>query len=352
MIERYPLNPIIRKTDVKPSRPDFEVMAVFNAGATSCQGRSMLLLRVAERPIPQKGYVATAVLDLQHPGTYRVLRIRQDDPDLEQSDPRVFSYRGQIYLTSISHLRRAVSDDGRRFEIAPLPTIVPEYPWEEYGIEDPRIIFMEGDYYITYSAISSLGVSTAIARTRDFQMFEKLGIIFAPDNKDIALFPEKIGGRYWCFHRPSQKHLGSPSMWLASSDNLLDWGHHHFLIGPRPGMWDAERVGCGAQPIRTAAGWLQIYHGADHRTRYCSGALLLDLEKPWRVLARSCAPLLEPQASYEISGFMPNVIFHNGLIERPGGKADLYYGAADESTCVATIDIAETLAWLQENSKK
>ena len=344
MIQRFANNPIVSQKDVKSSRPDFEVMCSFNAGATTFNGKTVLLVRVAERPKPEPGYAVTAVLDPDKPGEFKVLRFRRDDPDLDLFDPRVFSYKGVLYLTSISHLRMATSADGRTFKVADKPTLLPSEPHECYGIEDPRITFIDGYYYINYSAISAqMGVITCLARTRDFVSFEKLGIMFAPDNKDIAIFPEKIDGRYWCFHRPSVKQLGSVSMWLASSENLLDWGHHHFLIGPRKGMWDSERVGCGAQPIRTPEGWLQMYHASDERIRYCAGALLLDLKQPWKVLARSKDPILFAEAPYETHGLMPNVIFHNGLVDRGNGQIDLYYGAADELTCGATMDLQAVL---------
>lgn len=347
LIERSPRNPLIRPRDVKPSRSDFEVMCAFNPGATLMNGKTILLVRVAERPIPEAGYVSTAILDPERPGALKLMRIRRGDPELSEDDPRAFTWRGQVWLTSISHLRMAVSDDGHNFRVADTPTMAPEHPWEEFGIEDPRIIRLDDWYWITYSAISRQGVSTAIARTRDFTRFEKLGIIFCPDNKDIAIFPERIGGRWWCFHRPAVKQLGTPSIWLASSPDLIDWGRHSHLIGPRPGRWDCERVGCGAQPIRTPEGWLEIYHASDEKICYRSGALLLDIEDPTRIIARSDEPIFSPEAPYETAGFMANVIFNNGLVERGGGKVDLYYGTADEMTAMATMDVSGVLATLK-----
>lgn len=343
MITRFPENPLITPNDVKPSSDDLEVMCAFNAGATILDGKTVLLLRVAERPVQEDGYVATAVIDRDHPGRYKILRIRLDDPDLVFDDPRVFTWQGCVYLTSISHLRMAVSADGHQFDVAGAPTLMPEGPFEEFGIEDPRIVHLDGAYYVNYSAISPRGVATSLARTQDFRTFERLGIIFAPDNKDIAIFPEKIGGRYWCFHRPSMKHIGQPSVWMASSPDLLDWGRHRHVLGVRPGKWDSERVGCGAYPVKTSEGWLEIYHGANEDTRYCSGAVLLDLDEPWRVIARSDEPLLEPEVEYETRGMMPNVVFSNGLVERGGGEVDLYYGATDETTCGATMDVQAVL---------
>ncbi len=345
MIERFANNPVITPQMVVPSRPDFEVMCAFNAGATTYNGKVILLVRVAERPVPREGYVATATMNAESK-TIEPLYIKLDDPELNMDDPRLFIYKGTLYLTSISHIRMAESVDGRNFTVATQPTMLPENKYETYGIEDPRVTFIDGWYYINYSAISLLGVMTSLARTKDFVNIERLGIIFAPDNKDIAIFPEKINGRYYAFHRPSMKQLGMPSMWLASSDNLLDWGHHQHIMGPRPGMWDSERIGCGAAPIRTPQGWLELYHASDENTRYCTGAVLLDLNEPWKVIARSEQPFLFPEAEYETTGFLPNVIFHSGLVDNGDGTLYLYYGSSDEIECGAKVSIADIMATL------
>ena len=210
-VERFTENPLICPEAVRPSRPDLEVTRVFNCGATLYKGRTVLLMRVAERPIPEKGYMSTAYLDPRQPGGYATLRVRLDDPDLDLADPRgVFFYKGVPYLYVVSHLRLATSDDGRRFTVEDRPAMLPEFDYEVYGVEDPRIVFLNGWYYINYSAIAPTGVTTALARTADFKTYEKLGIIFAPDNKDIGIFPEKVGGSYVCFHRPSMKQIGAP----------------------------------------------------------------------------------------------------------------------------------------------
>ena len=346
MLVRAPENPLITPADVPPSRSDMEVICAFNAGAAVIQGRTVLLLRVAERPIPQPGYLSTAVLDPDDPAQLDFLHFRLDDPDLNAFDKRVLSYKGQVYLTSIGHLRAAFSDDGVHFSIAAAPALYPQTPYETFGIEDARITCLEGWYYVNYSAVSARGVCTALARTTDFITFERLGVIFAPDNKDVAIFPEKIGGRYYAFHRPSAQQIAPPSIWLASSANLLDWGSHRYVIGPRPAMWDSERVGSGAPPIKTAHGWLELYHASDTTTWYRHGALLLDLDDPARVLARSNRPFFSPEADYELSGFMDHIVFSNGLVLRGDGKADLYYGAGDWVTCLARIDVDAILSHL------
>ena len=139
-------------------------------------------------------------------------------------------------------------------------------------------------------------------------------MIFPPHNKDCAIFSEQIGGRYYALHRPSSPTIGGNYIWLAESPDLVHWGNHRCLAHSRPGMWDSARVGAGAAPIRTPEGWLEIYHGADANNRYCLGALLLDLESPWKVLARSSEPIMEPLAEYERTGFFGNVVFTNGHV--------------------------------------
>ena len=183
--------------------------------------------------------------------------------------------------------------------------------------------------------------------TRDWKHFAHAGMIFPPHNKDCALFEERIGGRYYALHRPSSPVLGGNYIWLAESPDLVHWGRHHCIAHSRPGHWDSGRVGAGAAPIRTAVGWLEIYHGATEQNRYCLGALLLDLNEPWRVLARSEAPIMEPQATYEKEGFFGQVIFTNGhLVD--GDRITLYYGAADSVICAAHLSVNEILASLRQ----
>jgi beta-1,2-mannobiose phosphorylase / 1,2-beta-oligomannan phosphorylase len=345
-IERFPTNPLFSPSDIIPSRPDLEIMCVFNPAATMFDDRRLLLLRVAEMPAKEKGYVATPIVDAES-GETTIRRFRTDDPDIVLKDPRFFTYKGEIYLTSLSHLRIATSEDGLHFKAETKPAIYPTGRYETFGVEDARITQLDGHYYINYTAASPLGVVTGLARTDDFKSFERLGLAFGPDNKDIALFPEKINGRYFAFHRPSVVHCGMPSIWVASSNDLRDWGRHEFVAGPRPGNWDCERVGAGSSPIKTEHGWLAFYHAADHRTRYCLGAMLLDLDEPWKVLSRPDQPFFVPEAPYETSGgFMPNVVFHNGTIDRGDGTVELYYGGGDLVTCGASVKIADLLNYL------
>jgi predicted GH43/DUF377 family glycosyl hydrolase len=345
---RFDHNPLITPKDVKPSRPDFEVVCVFNAGAVRFGREIVLLLRVAERPRPEPGEVVAPILHPDDPSRgIQVLRIRKGDPDLEEIDSRVFRYRKATYLTSISHLRLARSPDGRSFTVAESPAMAPARREEEFGIEDPRITRIGDCYYINYSAISQMGISTGLAVTRDFAAYERLGIIFVPDDRDVTIFPEKVGGLFVCYHRPVSGMFGRADMWLATSPDLLRWGDHKFVAGTRPGMWDCWRIGGGAVPFKTPRGWLEIYHGVDATQRYCLAAMLADADQPERIIARSPAPILAPDAPYEREGFFGNVVFTCGAVAEQDGRVIVYYGAADQCIAAAETTVDDLLAGLR-----
>jgi predicted GH43/DUF377 family glycosyl hydrolase len=246
----------------------------------------------------------------------------------------------------MSHLRLARSRDGYHFTIDDQPFLTAGNAYETYGIEDARITCIESVYYINYSAASDAGIVTALASTQDFTAVARLGNIFHPDNKDVAIFPERINGIYYALHRPSTSAYGKPELWIAQSNDLISWGNHKRIAQVRRGGWDSGRIGASAVPFRTPLGWLEIYHGATVDNRYCLGAMLLDLNEPWKVLARSQAPLIEPEAPYETEGFFGNVVFSCGAI-LTGEQLRIYYGASDES--VACMDISLDEIWANLN---
>lgn len=337
---RAPENPTIRPEDVKPSREDFEVIGVFNAGVVRLGDQVILLLRVAERPT---GSGADAVLCPIYDVDARKTVLRpfsRKDPLNDLADPRLIVRRKETYLTSISHLRLARSTDGIRFRIAEAPTLQAANEYETFGIEDPRITCIEGTYYITYVAVSPLGVTTCLASTRDFASFQRHGVLFHPDNKDVVLFPGKVGGRFYALHRPQSSLFRRNDIWIAESPDLFCWGRHRHLMGTRDARWDETRIGAGAVPFRVPAGWIEVYHGANRENRYCLGAVLLDGDQPWRVLARAEQPIFEPQARYECAGFFGNVVFSCGLLFEEE-TLKMYYGAADTSICYAEIPLAD-----------
>ncbi len=336
------LNPLIRPEDVAPSNPEMEVIGVFNPAVAQYRGETLLLVRVAERPKQSDPtQIAVPVFDPES-REIGVERFAKADPGIDATDVRVLRTRHRDYLTSISHFRRARLLDDGTIGVDARPAMTAHTAYETYGIEDPRITEIEGTYYITYSAVSDRGIVTVLASTVDFVEFLRLGIIFHPDNKDVALFPGPIDGRFYALHRPSTSAYGSPEIWLAESPDLLHWGNHQRLMGVRPNQWDSHRIGAGAVPLLTPDGWLEIYHGADGQNRYCLGAVLLDKDAPWKVIARTVHPLLLPAAPYEAQGFYPNVVFSCGAICAED-QVTVFYGAGDSTVASAEIPLVNIM---------
>lgn len=341
-VSRSRHNPIIKPEDVMPSRQDFEVIGAFNAGVARFDDEVVLLLRVAERPISTHPDMVLVGVYSVNEKDIIIKAFSKDDPQNDFSDPRFVRTPSQLYLTSISHLRLARSKDGISFDIEDKPAFSAGNDYEVFGVEDPRISLIDGVYYIDYVGVSGLGVTTCLASTKDFKSFQRHGVIFGPDNKDIVIFPEKIGGRYYALHRPVSPLFEKHEIWIAESDDLVCWGNHRHAMGLEADCWDEKKIGAGAVPFKIDAGWLEIYHGADQNNRYCLGAALLDTNEPWKVIARTKKPILEPKADYEVGGFFGNVVFSCGLLYEEG-ILKIYYGVADTSIAYAQLPLKEVL---------
>lgn len=343
MAQRFPNNPIIRPADLKPSHPGLQIACLLNPGVFRFEGRTWLLLRVAERPPQQPGKVSFPVLEN---GQTRIMEFDAADPDLDTRDPREYKYKGVGYLSTLSHLRLVCSEDGVTFRDPGLPPLVGANEHESFGVEDCRVATLpDGRFVLTYTAVSANGYGPGMRVTRDWRTFEHYGMVLPPSNKDCAVFEEKVNGEYLCLHRPSGVIVGGHYMWLARSPDLRHWGGNVCIARTRPGMWDSARIGAGAAPIRTEHGWLAIYHGANERNQYCLGAMLFDLKDPAKVIARSAEPIMEPLAEYERQGFFGNVVFTNGHLVK-GDEVTIYYGASDTVICSATFSLARILASL------
>jgi predicted GH43/DUF377 family glycosyl hydrolase len=343
LAKRFANNPIISPAQIVPRVAGFEVASAFNPGAFEYKGKIGLVLRVAERPEVKNGYVDSVSISTD--GRTKVSSFLISDPDIKIIDTRLFSYKGVDHLTTLSHLRLAWSEDGENFEVEKAPMLIGASEYEALGIEDSRVTKIDDTYYLTYTAVSHNGYGVGMQSTKDWKTFEKFGVVIPPFNKDATLFPEKISDLYHMLHRPTGSGIGGPYIWSASSPDLHNWGNHKCIAQVRPGMWDSERIGAGSAPIKTEQGWLEIYHGAEKVStghRYCLGALLLDLEDPSKVIARSTEPIMEPISPYELEGFYGNVVFTNGQVVR-GDEVLLYYGAADSYTCGARLSIKEIL---------
>jgi beta-1,2-mannobiose phosphorylase / 1,2-beta-oligomannan phosphorylase len=339
---RYEHNPILTPRDIVPSRPDFEVIGAINAGVARQGDDIVLLVRVVERPVQDdERWCLVPCFDPKE-GGIRVERLPRQAPGYDCSDPRLVRTPRETYLTGISYLMVARSSDGRRFELEPHHALRPHTEYETFGIEDPHVTLLDSRYYVTYVAVSTKGIVTALASTRDFQTWQRHGIIFAPDNKDTAIFPARIGGTYRSLHRPCAG-FGMAEIWIAESPDLVCWGNHQHVAGVRQGMWDSQKVGVATVPVPYEQHWLVLYHGADDNDRYCLGALLLAGDHPARVVARSSVPVLEPQTEYETKGFYGNVVFSCGAVEKDGALG-VYYGAADSSIAYAELPLSDITA--------
>ncbi|HBT92142.1 MAG TPA: glycosidase [Candidatus Veblenbacteria bacterium] len=264
----------------------------------------------------------------------------------------VFNAGVAYYQDKIHLLYRAIGKDGAsRFGLAIshdgihidertlVPLIESDYddPYERCGCEDPRITYIEGVYHILYTAASMYPGSnrisekapwrTRVARitTTNFKTFQRHGLVFSDeiDDKDAALFPQKINGKYYIFHRRDL------AMVLASSTDLQHWQEEGRILEPTQEGWQNDRVGIGAPPILTELGWLIIYHARDRQEVYRLGVLVVDAKNPSRIVAQLTEPILEPSEPYERIGVVRNVVFTCGLVEL-GVDYLIYYGGADK----------------------
>ncbi len=350
LLKRHDERLLLSPVDLKPLRDDFEVVGVFNPGAILANGEVVLLVRVAERPREsRRGFMGLPRWDKSAGLTIDWV----PGAELEPIDPRVVKRKadGLIRLTFLSHLRVVRCGAGRSVEKVTADSFLPSCELEEFGVEDPRITAIDGRFYFTYVAVSRHGAATALASTTDFRRFERHGVIFCPENKDVVLFPERIDGHYVALHRPNAATpFCRPEMWVARSLDLIHWGRHECLHGGATG-WETGRVGAGAPPVRVGAGWIEIYHGNRQPTKpgevgmYSTGVLLLDPKNPANILKRTASSIFEPTADFERRGFVPDVVFPTGIVET-GDSYLIYYGAADCCTAVVEFKRDEVFAAL------
>ncbi len=351
MLERLDTRRIVHPGDVPPTDERMKVVSAFNPGVIQAGDDILLLVRVAETPVQTR----EDAVGLPRWERGRIVIDWAARDTLTFLDPRVVEVKasGCVRLTFTSHLRLVRSRDGKTIDSVEATRFDPEGPYETFGVEDPRITCIDGVYYFTYVAVSPHGAATALASTTDWRSFERHGIIFPPENKDVVLFPEKLTGRYVALHRPHPRtYFSMPEMWLAYSDDLVHWGGHERFLGGDT-AWSSGRIGAGTPPVRVDEGWLQIYHGNDKKIdsatadigAYVGLALLTDAEDPTRILRHSSEPIIRPEADFETHGFVPNVVFPTAMVDR-GGTWLLYYGAADESTGVVEYDKQALMASL------
>jgi beta-1,4-mannooligosaccharide/beta-1,4-mannosyl-N-acetylglucosamine phosphorylase len=250
------------------------------------------------------------------------------------------------------------SPDALRWEIDPHPLALtgadPAIGKMVYGY-DPRVTPLDGRYYVTWCN-GYHGPTIGVAWTDDFRSFHQLENALLPYNRNGVLFPRKIGGRYALLSRPSDNgHTAFGDIFYSESPDLEFWGRHRHVMSPvriEKG-WQSLKIGAGPVPIETAEGWLLLYHGVQRSCNgyvYSFGAALLDLEQPWKVVARAAPYLLAPWLPYETTGDVPNVCFPcAALVDGATDRFAVYYGGADTVTCVAFGRVDELLAFIRAN---
>lgn len=290
-----------------PDKLPFKANAVFNPGAAIVDGEVLLILRIEDMRGISRMHVARS----------------RNGVDSWRIDPDSF-----------------------------LCPDLPEYPFEEWGVEDPRITQIgEKRWVIAYTAYSRYGPAVALAETEDFRTAERLGVVLSPTNKDATIFPQQFNGEWLMLHRPvtgSEEHI-----WYATSPcDLKTWSRPGLLMPQRGGpWWDGRRIGVGAPPIRTDKGWLLIYHGVKEMGAnpfYRLGLALLDIEEPRKVIARSEEWVFAPEAAYERDGLLPNVVFTCGAVTR-GDQVWMYYGASDTVVGLAVASVDDLVDFVFEH---
>jgi len=301
LFERYLNNPILTANDWP-----YHVNSVFNPGAIKFNDKYLLLVRVEDK----RGF---------------------------------------------SHFNTAISSDGKtNWKISKKPVLYPteKYMEEQWGLEDPRIVYLEKlkKYAITYVSFSKGGPVVSLALTEDFKKYKRMGVLLPPEDKDACLFPNTFKGRYALIHRPVIR--GEAHIWISFSPDLKHWGDHRIVLEARPGSWDCHRVGLGPQPIRTKDGWLIIYHGVRVTASgsiYRVGLALLDLNDPTKIIKRSDEWVFGPKKAYERIGDVTSVTFPTGVIYNEETKeVYMYYGAADSSVCLAFAKLDRLLDYMKQ----
>jgi beta-1,4-mannooligosaccharide/beta-1,4-mannosyl-N-acetylglucosamine phosphorylase len=248
----------------------------------------------------------------------------------------------------VGQTRIARSRDGIRFELSPdnfIQKQSEEYPYPLFHhFIDNRITKIDDWYYIITPVMvqgfdSPVGM---LGRTRDFKRYERMDIITQPKNRGASLFPEKIRGNYYKLDRPGGGDGGNGDIWISSSPDLIHWGSYKPVLAAGYRFWNVQKIG-PTPPIKTDRGWLDIIHGVFSPaggTYYYIGAILLDLQEPWKITGKTNSYLMMPQMSYEQHGNCDNTIFPCGAVTK-GDELWLYYGACDHSINLAIGSVNE-----------
>jgi predicted GH43/DUF377 family glycosyl hydrolase len=306
----------------------------------------MLIKRFSKNPILTKDNVPYPVATVHNAGV------------VKHKNTYIMIFRSHK-LNGRSILGKAVSRDGFHFEVDKEPFMVPATQgifkeYEEYGVEDPRIVLIDGEYLITYSAYSRHGVRVGLAKTKDFKTVERFSLITEADYRNVVIFPEKFNGLYARLDRPHSE-ISPWSVWISYSPDLRFWGESKLIMKPLQYHWDEMKIGPGVPPIKTPRGWLNIYHGVFPTmdgSVYRLGVALHDLKDPSKIIAVGDEWILQPEEVYEVTGYVHNVVFSCGAVPEPDGTIKIYWGGADKVMCVGTAVIEELVDHCINHSRK
>src|SRR3989344_3819798 len=365
---------VVKPSDFNPSSDEFEVIGTINPAAVRLpNGEILLYVRIIEKLIKDEdaSHVYSPRMTGRKDFRYKIDRFSKSS--IAEKNPLDFVFKdGTKRLTFISHLRRVILDSGgfKVKSIEQKPFFFGVRNDGEFGIEDPRITKLKGEDIMTYVTLSKHGdVSVSYALSKDLKNWQRKGVMFQEQNKDVVVFPEKIKEHYVAINRPEGNfQFSSPHMWLSYSEDLRHWGHpNHLVILKSRGAWDSGRVGVGPPPIKTRKGWLVLYHAVREKEKkdnsltgsmksflgianefiiqYNVGAMLLKLENPSDIIMKSKEPLFSPTRTYEKGTFeKKDVIFPTGIVLSKNKKELLIYsGAGDNLTEVKKVDIAEIM---------
>lgn len=276
---------------------------------------------------------------------------------VKHNDKYIMLFRSHLH-NGRSVIGRADSDDGFNFKVAPQPFLVPATEgdfaeYEAFGVEDLRICPFEDSYLLCYSAYSKHGVRIALARTDDFEKIERISLITQADMRNVVIFPEKIDGRYVRLDRPHSE-ISPWSIWISYSPDLIHWGDSKRIIQTQSYHWDEMKIGPGAAPIKTSKGWLNIYHGVFETMAgavYRLGVALHDLHDPAQIISVADHWILQPEDSWELKGYVPNVVFTCGAVLEKSGQIKLYWGASDTVMCAGVTSVERLLQHCMESSR-
>lgn len=251
-----------------------------------------------------------------------------------------------------SRIGYAESPDGIHFSVRPNPILSPEADYEKGGgVEDPRVVEIDGTYYLTYTAFNGKDAQLCLATSRDLVHWDRKGVILPAYKgtwneqwtKSGAILPHRINSKWWMYYLGTRKDPDGKQrdhMGLAVSEDLLHWkdATSEPVLPRRPGAFDSRVMEPGPPPILTSEGVLLLYNGADDHLVYRPGWILFDAKDPRRILRRCEHPFIEPQLPWEKAGTVPNVIFLEGAV-RSGATWTGYYGAADRYVGAMRMEI-------------